>query len=831
MKLQSYSIVFALIVIPILLVLTYYIQLQVDTVTLQTEYDTKLLDATYDAMSSFEINTANEDLSGVSDALRSIIEASNNVFFNTLSTILGMSFACKSYVEPYVPAILYALYDGYYIYAPTKIPEILTNTHGNNQGVALTVGDYDASDPISDNHYKIDVFNYNGMNYYKLITGNSIGDFGLKYTDSIGLDYGQILYTAKAEDGTVLKDGADTLYTTDPKKALLKTKNVLKTYMPYSARYKDNVDNNYDIVITYTLDNYITIEGTLKNLTNTNTTTYFTKSGYLINDEKLEITPNINNYSDSRIQTDIENGKEITIKIDGQDEIVKTGGYKKSDIEKDLTFLNNQIEELQIKNDLEEIKNIAKSLNVRYHEGLDEDNPIKNELVLYCNNKINENQYLLGQISAAVYYCKAKLFTDWVINNFGATGRYKILEKNLVNVSGLELEFENNEAAQNSDLISKNGIFNFSNSDRVIFDLNGSNQTKDKKIGSTEIDEDSPFYTHKLNVIRNSMQYNLNLAMTTYAENSTIDYAMPIISDSQWEDILSNPTIVAFMQGLNCGLKTYNNYVIVSSTNNEISVSPKNIYYVKKDFFNDENSEYHKINCPHLNTQILKNGDTMDTDDGKKEIISFTSKEIKYDKIYNKAKSADHYWYDHKNLACYYCINDGNYSEVDGGLFARTDDDSQYKYPSLVKAYYIALAKERNNLYKPNAVSVSQGFEVIYDDQVTDYSYLSDANHTSDKDLNDIDYVEVVFKKILVNDLNISTVALSLNTPIGIFNTDTLNSNDTRNQTRLIYINNDIGETTQKISANYLKSIILFNNGDITPIGNDYIRYIKVFYK
>ena len=37
MKLQSFSIVFALIIIPILLVLTYYIQLQVDTITLQTE--------------------------------------------------------------------------------------------------------------------------------------------------------------------------------------------------------------------------------------------------------------------------------------------------------------------------------------------------------------------------------------------------------------------------------------------------------------------------------------------------------------------------------------------------------------------------------------------------------------------------------------------------------------------------------------------------------------------------------------------------------------------------------------------------------------------------
>ena len=128
MKLQGFTIIFALVAIPLILVLTYYIQLQVNTITLQNEYDSKLLDATYDAMSSFEINTANEDLSTVSDSLRTIIEASNNVFFNTLATNLGLSNASKSYVDPYIPAILYTMYDGYYISAPTQVPEILTDS-------------------------------------------------------------------------------------------------------------------------------------------------------------------------------------------------------------------------------------------------------------------------------------------------------------------------------------------------------------------------------------------------------------------------------------------------------------------------------------------------------------------------------------------------------------------------------------------------------------------------------------------------------------------------------------------------------------------------------
>ena len=99
--------------------------MQVDTIALQASYNSKLLGATYDAMSSLEINTANEDLSAVSDSLRTILEASNNTFFNTLATNFGMSNASKSSLEAYVPAILYTLYDGYYIYSPTEQPIII----------------------------------------------------------------------------------------------------------------------------------------------------------------------------------------------------------------------------------------------------------------------------------------------------------------------------------------------------------------------------------------------------------------------------------------------------------------------------------------------------------------------------------------------------------------------------------------------------------------------------------------------------------------------------------------------------------------------------------
>jgi hypothetical protein len=73
MKLQGLGIVFAIIILPVIIILSYYIQLSVDTVALQTSYKSKLNDSTYDSMLAFEMNTANENLSTVADSLRSII--------------------------------------------------------------------------------------------------------------------------------------------------------------------------------------------------------------------------------------------------------------------------------------------------------------------------------------------------------------------------------------------------------------------------------------------------------------------------------------------------------------------------------------------------------------------------------------------------------------------------------------------------------------------------------------------------------------------------------------------------------------------------------------
>ncbi len=105
-------------------------------------------------------------------------------------------------------------------------------------------------------------------------------------------------------------------------------------------------------------------------------------------------------------------------------------------------------------------------------------------------------------------------------------------------------------------------------------------------------DTESNFNTHKLEVIKNSIKYNLNLSISAYCKmknnTSAYDFGLPVLLDEEWDKILNNISIVSFMQGLDCGLNIYNNYEMVSSTNNELTVTPSEIYYAKKEEFNKE---------------------------------------------------------------------------------------------------------------------------------------------------------------------------------------------------------------------------------------------------
>lgn len=129
MRLQSLVIIFLVIALPVIIILSFFVELQVDTASLRAAYDICLTNAAHETMTAFQINTINDEFLTVSDAKIRDIEASFNVFSSSLATGFGATGSSRSSVMGYVPALMFTLYDGYYIYAPTKALADGTFTH------------------------------------------------------------------------------------------------------------------------------------------------------------------------------------------------------------------------------------------------------------------------------------------------------------------------------------------------------------------------------------------------------------------------------------------------------------------------------------------------------------------------------------------------------------------------------------------------------------------------------------------------------------------------------------------------------------------------------
>lgn len=130
MKLSNLSIIFIIIMLPLSVVLSTYMQLQIDVLLAKEDYSTKLLDSTYDGILSFEINSLSID-AAEGQSVKSYVSNAVNTFFNTMSINMGKSGASNINVQTYVPAILFTTYDGYYIYSPVKTSKVkIDNTTG-----------------------------------------------------------------------------------------------------------------------------------------------------------------------------------------------------------------------------------------------------------------------------------------------------------------------------------------------------------------------------------------------------------------------------------------------------------------------------------------------------------------------------------------------------------------------------------------------------------------------------------------------------------------------------------------------------------------------------
>lgn len=579
MKYQNFAIIFVLIVLPLSIVLSYYIQNQTDTLILQTTYQTKLNDSTYDAIAAYQINSLNtQRVSG--ESVKSYVLASVNTFFNTLTTNLGMSNASKSMVQNYVPAILFTTYDGYYIYSPTKTSKIAYN---KKDGAAVLSEEQDViyvnkknSDEFAE---KVDISSPTSIN------GKKSED--INQTDK----YTTILDDAKQEKNYMLKP-----------------------FIYYSAEYQKS--NQYNVVASYTLDNYVTVYGYKKKDSNRDNengfshifvTEDFSKSGYLIDTSKLEIKGDlliksmkrdVDNYvrGDAKNYKDLynlapenqENTKYFKVQADSPEayNVINYLDFYKDQKYKDEFWISERSKDKPqnvrfqtgddiIEDTLEIQKLINENLDKYGDKKFIDGNSFTDIEITY---KVDNTEIPIKDLEAKEYYLKAYYFSKWIKNN----------------LKDIKAKTVKQDYLDNLTEESKLAYSRFDGDETQIFDIGNDN--------NPELEE-SDFVQHKRKVIRNSIQYNLNTAISTFNDtyyNLEIAYRLPVLTENDWESVLNNVCMVSFMQGLPCGTERFNSYTVVKSNNNNTSVSLENMYFVANESFSDEKSEYHMIDCPEL---------------------------------------------------------------------------------------------------------------------------------------------------------------------------------------------------------------------------------------
>ena len=130
MRLQHLAVIFVIIILPIALVLSTYINNHITTIERQIQYDTKLANSTYDAMKAFQINTFNNRYSTLNNSKIRDIEAGISTFYRTFGSSMGVANYGAEGLQLYTPAILCTLYDGYYIYTKYYDTELEDYTYG-----------------------------------------------------------------------------------------------------------------------------------------------------------------------------------------------------------------------------------------------------------------------------------------------------------------------------------------------------------------------------------------------------------------------------------------------------------------------------------------------------------------------------------------------------------------------------------------------------------------------------------------------------------------------------------------------------------------------------
>ena len=589
MKIQGLAVLAIVLILPMAIILNSYSANEIKTVDLQMTYDSRLKVATYDGIKAFQMNMSNSATSDFSDSKMRDIKAAIKTFYNSLSSQFSMTGYGEDVLQDYVPAIVYTLYDGYYIY----------------------------SDYMND----LDVYNE---------SNNPDGD---RFYSDATYENGKKLY----ENGKKLYENGKNLYG-------------LKPYVYYSCRYKGS---DFDIVITYSLDSYITIQGTIDNqpIGGTGSVSGYLLSGVSVSGDTVRYRgieiPEEENKSGLRQQIYIPgergSGKEITINYRGE---TKTAGVVKNYPYRRINGTKYYVDE----------DNSNKVFSMINHEVITS--------TTIDQSKVKKNTNAKDFYKAA-YEFKQRLIT-------GDLSALKDLSSNdAIDENGTKYSAytgDSNPYPINVNIFDE--LFNTS--------------------GNSIEDENSNFNLHKKQVIRNSIESNLIVAISNYnkVSSSGASFAMPKLKDEEWEELTTNISMITFLQGLNIGGKIYSGYAYVPNDINEDFVSEDSIYILA-------NGTYYRVTDKNLESMDLSNAIGLYNTDFERRTVETSYSEADNDP--DKVK---------KNVYYYPREDDGAYSSIinlnsNNNINLKSVSPGTWQY-NVAQLYYTALGRERYGMFRVN---------------------------------------------------------------------------------------------------------------------------------
>lgn len=586
MRIQDLAIIFIIIILPISIILGAYTQMQISTISLQTEYDMKLTAATSDAIKAFQINTANSSTSDIANSKIRDIEASVSTFKASIKSVFGMNGYSEDEMNEYIPALVYTMYDGFYIYSKFNNQNYLYQTIKDDDGNENYV--------LDNNGNKIPIDN------------NEKNIFGLK------------------------------------------------PYITYSAEY---VKDNTDVVITYSLDNHISIKGIVDGV-------YWNESGYLI-DGITDVDENTNTLKYNGVE--ITKGKRLKEYLpaigtlpEGYYEYIRYNGTKYYLDEHDehnkriIYFLNGNLIELKDPGPGQEGE--IKSAYLSFYEKIDASDSAYN----YYLEAFNFSNRVKDSSLKNLTYADAQ---DYVIKNNGETEKIKVWS---------------------------------SDTNIKIFDFNSDNSRPENNIEC----EKSNFNQHRLAIIKNKIRTNLSIAIANFNSQNSAKFQMPELSEEDWAKVMNNIAMISFVQGIEIGGKTYNGYTIINNSESKEVVREENIYILGADGF------YHRIGDKYLtenNNGNNNNIEPLPVYGGGAERAGRLNLDFNRQMAY-KTDGSTMYYYPLKDYYASYnsVVNqnywDKKYDEIDDiySYVAQSENDN------LKIAFYTALGREREGMYKSN---------------------------------------------------------------------------------------------------------------------------------